>query len=362
MYCNTNFVDFVSNINLRQHVKNELMDQYKILMNRLRSEPIGEHIIAVFLQGSVARDTAIKSINEDKSDIDIVVVTDFVCTDNANNTDIYKKSPEQALNAFRPFLNKYYSGKWKKQGRSLGIEMSNCCIDLVPTALPSMEMKKFLREVFSNTDAYSKEMFSESYVSQQLVNCSQKNKAWKNDYLMIPDREAKKWDKTHPLEQIRWANEKHGSTNYNYKKVVRSLKWWNKNFVDIDGIKSYPLEHFIGECCPDNKTFNLERSVYESIVAMAEYSPVKPYMADRGVAEHDVFARVDETNYQEFIKILKVVAKKAKEAYFNEDKKQSSLLWREIFGTEFPVYETPTPKFTEREAASKIDSQGRFAE
>ena len=187
MNCKKNFIDYVSNINLQQYVKDELRDKYKILVERLKKEPIGEHIIASFLQGSVARDTATKSVKSDKADIDIVVVTDFVCTDDLNNKDTYKKTPEQALNAFRDFLNKYYSGKWRKQGRSLGIEMSNCCIDLVPTALPSPKMKAILREMFSDTENYTKDMLLESYGSDKLKNYAQSNSDWKSDYLMIPD-------------------------------------------------------------------------------------------------------------------------------------------------------------------------------
>ena len=181
MNCKTNFIDYVSNINLQQYVKDELRDKYKILVERLKKEPIGEHIIASFLQGSVARDTATKSVKSDKADIDIVVVTDFVCTDDLNNKDTYKKTPEQALNAFRDFLNKYYSGKWRKQGRSLGIEMSNCCIDLVPTALPSPKMKAILREMFSDTENYTKQDL------QDLIDNGPKNEIYlqKNQTLLL---------------------------------------------------------------------------------------------------------------------------------------------------------------------------------
>lgn len=361
MNCKTNFLDYISNINLQQYVKDELRDKYKVLVDRLKNEPIGEHVIATFLQGSVARDTAIKSILSDKADIDIVVVTDFICTDDPKNADPNKKTPEQAQNSFSKFLNKYYYGKWRKQGRSLGIEMSNCSIDLVPTALPSIQMKAILREMFSNTEDYTKEMFSESYGLDKLRFYAQKNNRWKEDYLMIPDREAKKWDKTHPLEQIRWANEKHQLTNYNFKKVVRGLKWWNKNYVDIDGVKSYPLEHIIGECCPNNTDYNLERAVYETFKEMAKYSLIKPYMPDRGVPEHDVFARITEENYRKFIKIVKDTADKAEKAYYEEDKRLSSILWQEIFGPEFPVYNTPSQKFSERKEPSNINTEGRFA-
>ena len=41
-------------------------------------------------------------------------------------------TPEKALNVFEPFLEKYYEGKYRKQGRSWGIEMTHVDLDIVP--------------------------------------------------------------------------------------------------------------------------------------------------------------------------------------------------------------------------------------
>src|SRR5216683_822604 len=46
-------------------------------------------------------------------------------------------TPALALEVFVPFLEKHYRGKYKKQGRSIGIELSYVDIDLVITAAPS---------------------------------------------------------------------------------------------------------------------------------------------------------------------------------------------------------------------------------
>ena len=361
MNCKSNFNDYISNINIQQYVKDELREKYEILVGRLKQEPIGKHIIATFLQGSMARDTAVKAIPPDKADIDIVIVTDFIWTNDLNNIDPNKKTPDQALNAFRDFLNKYYKDKWRKQGRSLGIEMSNCCIDLVPTALPSVTMQEALREMFSNDTNYFKEFLNESYSSDKLISFARKNSKWKDEYLMIPDRAAKKWDKTHPLEQITWADEKHRATNYTYKKLVRALKWWNNNFVNVDNMKSYPLEYFIGKCTENDESLSLEIAVYKVLNRMATYSTRKPWMPDIGVPEHDVFARLSEENYQDFIIIVKKTLDIASKAYFEENKTESSKLWQKIFGKEFPVYDSPSPQFTERKEPSSVNTEGRFA-
>ena len=69
---------------------------------------------------------------------------------------------------------------------------------------------------------------------------------WKSEPLLIPDREAEKWDKTHPLEQIRWTVEKNKNCNTHYINVVKALKWWRKTqYPDMKHPKSYPLEHLL---------------------------------------------------------------------------------------------------------------------
>ena len=154
MNCNTNFNDFISNINVQQSIRDDLKTSYETLDKRLHNDPVGKHVITTFMQGSMARNTAVKAVGDDKADIDIVVVTDFIWTDDINNTDPNKKNPDQALDAFKDFLDKYYPGKWRKQGRSLGITMSNYSIDLVPTALPSNSMQQLLTEAFRRDTGY----------------------------------------------------------------------------------------------------------------------------------------------------------------------------------------------------------------
>lgn len=59
--------------------------------------------------------------------------------------------------------------------------------------------------------------------------------------------------------------------------------------------KSYPLEHFIGDCCPDDI-----KSVAEGVVLtleniVSQYTN-KPFLADRGVPEHDVLHELQMKN------------------------------------------------------------------
>ncbi len=361
MNCNTNFNDFISKINVQQSIRDDLKKSYETLDKRLHDHPVGKHVITTFMQGSMARNTAVKAVGDDKADIDIVVVTDFIWTDDINNTDPNKKNPDQALDAFKDFLNKYYPGKWRKQGRSLGITMSDYSIDLVPTALPSNSMQQLLTEAFRKDTGYFSHFLDEDYMENNLTQLIHKHSNWRDEYLMIPDRKAHKWDQTHPIAQIQWTNEKHKNTNKTFKKVVRAFKWWNNNFVGLATIKSYPLEHFIGVYVLDYNYLTLEEAIYEAFNAISKVSIIKPKLPDIGVPEHDVFARVTQEDYEQFITQVRNAAKIASQAYYEQDKTESSKLWQKIFGNEFPVYRTPTSSFTDRKGPSIINSEGRFA-
>ena len=55
-----------------------------------------------------------------------------------------------------------------------------------------------------------------------------------------------------PLEQIAWTVEKNANTNDHYVNVVKAAKWWRAYKCDGKYPKGYPLEHLIGQNCPDN--------------------------------------------------------------------------------------------------------------
>jgi hypothetical protein len=133
----TYFEDFLSDIRLTSNQKNDCKEGHKILRKRLNEdENLRDIIVSDFLQGSYKRATAVRPIAESRSDVDVIVVT------NLDKDDI---TPEEALEKFRGFLQTWYKGKYKKQGRSWGIELSYVSLDLVPTSAPSEVVKKMVR-------------------------------------------------------------------------------------------------------------------------------------------------------------------------------------------------------------------------
>lgn len=208
----TYFNDFLKNIRLTENQVNELKSAHTTLRTRLAAdEDLKDIIVTTFLQGSYRRATAVKPKMGKRSDVDIVVVTKL---------DKETVTPEEALDIFEPFLKKYYDGKYRKQGRSWGIEMTHVDLDVVPTSAPSLAEQGLLENMAVLSDDDLEEMndkaekLEKSYSSNlwnlaftELTNADE-NADWKNEPLFIPDREAEFWDKTHPLEQIRWTQGK----------------------------------------------------------------------------------------------------------------------------------------------------------
>ena len=357
------FEDFLKEIRLTNNQVNELQQAHTTLRSRLvADEELSKYMETTFLQGSYKRSTAVRPKNGNRSDVDIVVVTKF-------DKDEY--SPDEVLDVFEPFLEKYYAGKYRKQGRSWGIEMSHVDLDLVPTASVSLAETGLLENkmISSNDDIYTLYESKIENINGYSWNChfdnffeAAEDAEWRNEPLYIPDREAMIWDKTHPLEQIRWTQEKNKNCNGHYINVVKCIKWWRKEkYPDVKHPKSYPLEHFIGDCCPDGI-----QSVAEGITLALEKIvtdyPTKPYLADRGVPEHDVFARLSDSDYLLFYEAVCGAAVIARNAFDADSVQESAKFWRELFGNKFP--EPPQPKdtiFTERKGDSRDIPGGRFA-
>ena len=135
----TYFNDFLKNIRLTDNQVNELKSAHTTLRNRLMAdEDLKDIIVTTFLQGSYRRSTAVRPKQGKRSDVDIVVVTKL---------DKEEVTPEKALNVFEPFLEKYYEGKYRKQGRSWGIEMTHVDLDVVPTSAPSLAEQGLLENL-----------------------------------------------------------------------------------------------------------------------------------------------------------------------------------------------------------------------
>lgn len=377
----TYFRDFLSEVRPSKSQLQDMRTGHSALRRRLneddRLKPI---LISDFLQGSYRRATATRPSGAVRSDVDIVVVT---------NLDPESVSPAQALQHFVPFLEKHYEGKYRLQGRSIGIELSYVDLDLVVTAAPSEVDQKALAWAAVRASDTPEEVtdwrlnrlwvpMDERHLpgakGRQLKAAEEAS--WKAEPLLIPDREASSWEPTNPLAQIEWTFEKSRATGGHFVNVVKSIKWWKKvKHPSPKHPKSYPLEHLVGDCCPDSIG-----SVAEGVVLtleeirdrFARYAQAgsTPYLPDRGV-DQDVLKRVSGEDFARFHEHCAEAADLARRAYDEDDLRDSAKLWRRLLGDKFP--EPPESKgaggagpailsggFTERTDLS-VPPRGRFA-
>jgi hypothetical protein len=375
----TYFSDFLAEIRPTRNQRNELKTGHSTLRDRLRQdEELAKIIVSTFLQGSYRRATATRPHEGKRSDVDIVVVTTLYEED---------YTPQAAMDLFVPFLDRYYKGKWAFQGRSIGISLSYVDLDLVITSAPSEVEQKMLRSASVTSEDTPEDVTDwrlvPSYVS--LVERSmpgatarllqaRKEAEWQLAPLRIPDRDAEKWDDTHPLEQIRWTWAKNAACNGHYVNVVKALKWWRRiNYTTPKYPKGYPVEHLIGLC-----TMNGITSVAEGVTLALEairdtyewyaQNEITPELPDHGVPAHNVFHRVTGEEFSQFHGQVADAAAIARGALDATTIKKSADEWRRLFGDKFPEAPedgdngnvTNSNSYTPRQAPTIIGG-GRYA-
>jgi hypothetical protein len=375
------FKDFLTKIRPTKIQNNDYKDGHKRLTDRLKAdEGLKPIIVSNFLQGSYRRSTAVRPIGDSRPDVDVIFVTRL-------SSAAY--SPQEALDVFVPFMNEYYESKWEQQGRSIGIKLSKVELDLVVTSAPEEAEEEILLaepitlsrsvedlEAWDLGDTASVKKSAGQYDRERArIEVALKQASWQLSPLEIPDREANSWQDTHPLAQIDWTVGKNRDTNKHYINVVKALKWWRKvNYTTPKYPKGYPLEHLIGQCCPDgigSVAEGVTRTLEKIRDDYATYASKKmsPYMRDHGV-DQDVFHRVTGEEFAEFHGQVAEAAEVARRAYDEEDDRESAETWRELFGDRFP----PPPSgggqgdkggpgsggYTTRKESSRIGG-GRFA-
>lgn len=358
------FTDFLSNIRLPDSLNAELKAAHTELRQHLMEDDITKDMLVdSFLQGSYARSTCIKPESGQKVDVDVIAVT---------NIDHNTTTPQEAFGIILPFVEKYYT-EFQQQKRSIGISLKKVDMDFVITASPSEEVIEEIRRAnlssaFTVEDILKRSapLLEKGYKTDALEEFFKDNgegKHWRTEPLLIPDNEDNKWYRTHPLEQIRWTKEKNQRCNGHYVNIVKAIKWWKRvNMPGIKQPKSYPLEHFIGDCCPDGIE-SVAEGIVKTMECIVRHYPNKPRLHDRGVPEHDVFESLTEEEYQEFYKTVCKTTPIARKAYEAVAVETSVKLWRQFFGNcdEFPEYHgNSTGGFTPRTQKTESVPTGRF--
>lgn len=336
----TYFKDFLSAIRPTPEEVQEYKNGHETLRAKLLADPdLAPHIVSTFLQGSYKRSTAIQPENGKRSDVDVVVVTNF-------SEDEY--TPEQAQAKFITFLedDDDYKDNFAPNDRSLGIDLDKVELDLVITSAPSEVVQEAIRN-FGETVSYSLDETDDW--TRPLLQRAATDAAWKQSPLRIPDRNLEQWQDTHPLEQLRWTIEHNEQCNTHYVNVVKALKWWRRtNFTTPKYPKGYPVEHLIGTFCPvgitsvaQGVTLTLERIAADPALQIAAMRRQTPWLSDRGVPENNVFARVTGDDFATFFEQVETAAEIARTALDHAEKYESVQEWRKLFGERFPQADPP---------------------
>lgn len=249
-------------------------------------------------------------------------------------------------------MEKHYAGKYEIQRKSMGIKLTYVELDVVITSAPSEVEKELIENSFMQS-------------TDELLEIADSDTTdWKSEPLYILNTETGEWEETDPIAQIKWTIEKNKNCNGHYVNVVKALKWWKK-YTDTNNNppKSYPLEHFIGYCCPDDI-----ESVAEGIVLTLENivdnHSTKPVLNDHGVPTHDVFDGLEEDEYNDFYELVKDAAITARNALDATSKSDAIKEWKKLLGSKFPDEKSSDTStnmsFSERTSVSKIEPE-RYA-
>ena len=347
MHLSSYFTDFISNIRLTSNQVDDYKKGHQLLRERLENdEMVKSCYVSTFLQGSYKRGTAIKPRKDQRSDVDVVLVTKL-------SKDEY--SPREIYTLFEPFLEKYYKDKYEIQGRSIGISLSKVDLDLVVAVSPADSEIGVLQsdsltsdDTLEDVDDWRLNEFWRGLANrgaqkvQQLLTKAIEQEEWKSSPLYIPDRDAQQWKPTHPIAQIQWTRDKNRATNGNYINIVRAIKWWHRISNRLpQHPKGYLIEHLVGLCCPDNIDYVAE-GIVGALTNIADiYSEDArlgrvPIIPDHGVPDQNVFQRVSGSEFRKFHAEICSAAEIAREALESNDTVESAVNWRKLFGDEFP--------------------------
>ncbi len=367
------FIDFLSAIRPTDPQKEDYKKGHRALRERLNNdEKLSRILVSDFLQGSYRRATAIRPVGEKRPDVDVIVVTNLS----------EKEKPADAMARFVPFLDKHYPKKYRFQDRSIAIELSYVDLDFVITSAPCEADVEIIKSAAVRTFDTPEDVKDfrlnklwipiedrkNTFAERAVLSEAAKQPEWKASPLMIPDREKKIWEPTHPLLQIQWTWEKNNNCDGHYVNVVKSIKWSHRFLrADTKYPKGYPLEHIIGVCCPDSITSVAQGVRLTLANILTRFAPEvaagkTPVLLDHGVPSHNVLKRLSPADFKKFHEYCVEAAAIAKRACEASTVHESAKTWRELFGCEFP--EPPSDDrgggFTKRTSVSTVGG-GRFA-
>lgn len=239
-----------------------------------------------FLTGSYAKNTCIRtSKDDDKKDVDIVIIIN-----NVNN-----KEPSSILRELKEVLvQKTIYEDARIQSRSVGIEMSDCCVDVVP--------------IIEKDNKY-----------------------------YVADGDKNEWVLADPKAHKRWASEVNAENNLKFKPLVKVFKWWRKEQITEYRLpKGIVLEVLIEKSIANNRydTENMVFYTMENLVNFCKENYLleeqKLELDDPCVIHNNLLTGYKKEGIEEFVRLLVKDIELLKKDNCNNDS------WRNVLGDRFP--------------------------
>ena len=284
-------VSYISSVqnNLREYLENH--SEYK-----------GIHK-DTFLSGSYAKSTSIRPKKGDnKRDVDIIIVTNHSQQDNS-------KDVLEELQSVLKEKDLYKTAK--VQSHSVGIDLENISIDVVPV-------------IQSETD---------------------------DDLYLIGNSVDGSWTLTDPKGHKSWSSEVNKNNNSEYKPLVKIFKWWRRTncIDDCKYPKGITLEKIIADDLGDSslstedfliETFNNIVAHYKEDYVEKDINPVIDDPSDK-IFDNDLLSGYSTDDFKGFVNKLEEHID-----LLNENGTDNEV-WRQILGNEFPKDDSITTNYSE---------------
>jgi len=294
----------IDNITVTDRQEENIKQSLSNIEGYLKDKESGLSIERTFTNGSYARDTNIRPLD----DIDMFAVLKF---DEWKDEYGNLPNPQSVLTKFKNYLNGLndYKDKVKQDRPCVTIELSNKSFDI----LPSFEQA---------TGGY-----------------------------LIPNYDLKSWTYSYPEKLTNDLDSVHKLRNYKIKPTIKAVKYWNRENNKL--IPSYHIEEVAINTFQINDFSNYEESI-RLWFNNAEY-----YL------QSSKFKSTDEhTAAINKIKKVKDKLNDAKKKYDLGNEGEAMQIWKDIFGREFPtVDEEEAKNFSKSlsEGSLKICSTGALS-
>ncbi|VTR29699.1 SMODS domain-containing nucleotidyltransferase [Sphingobacterium thalpophilum] len=275
---------FIDNISVTDRQESSIRTSLDNINYYLKNKDNSLHVKRTFTNGSYERDTIIRPLN----DIDIFAVLDI---EKWKDDFGLLPTPQDVLTAIKDYLNDVpdYKGKVKQDRPCVTVKLSDKHFDILPCF----------------------ELYGEGY--------------------QIPNHDLSGWTYSYPEKLQTDLDNIHKERGYKVKSIIKAIKYWNRDLDKL--IPSYHIE----EAAIDIFSFYGFKSFQEGIELWFEHAGT--YLVSAKFKSYRQYEKAIE-------KVNNVVTKleKAAEKCGEGEETEALLIWKDIFGKDFPTIDPEEAK------------------